>query len=212
MRARQPLWCVRRGLLHRLRLYSRTVRHVGSLVIFPGTWCAKIIVSLVSGNETHSRQCRFLRETKSWTRSWTTAFISHNAWTAVPPNNKIQLLWFSACNNTVVEEVKLHFWQDNCMTWWNARVRLRRLKSRLSSVSTQPVFLYVQRPLGESLQLGSGSALCTVNTQLEAINCSAAMINVLNFQYAPISMWMEVSPPVIQCINHGLSGICLFSC
>lgn len=53
MRPRQPLWCVRRGLSHRLWLYSRTVRHVGSLAMFLRTWCAKIIVSLVSGNETH---------------------------------------------------------------------------------------------------------------------------------------------------------------
>lgn len=83
---------------------------------------------------------------------------------------------------------------------------------RLSSVSTLPIFFHFQRPLGESLRLGSGSALCTVNTQLEAINCSAMMINALNFQYAPIWMWMEVPVPVIHRINHGLRDICLFSC
>lgn len=70
--------------------------------------------------------------------------------------------------------------KGNCMTWWNACACLRCFKSRLSSVSTLP-FLHFQRPLGESLQLECGSALCTVNTQLETINCSVVMINALNF-------------------------------
>lgn len=146
MRPRQPLWCVRPGVSHQLWLYSHTLHHVGSLLIFPGTWCAKMIVFFW--------ETRLIsNDVDSWgkLRAGQRRLISTIPGLLYPQtmrsnhsdSPRVSTQWWRKWNRISGMVIAWHDEMHACVSGaWS-----------LSSVSTLP------RPLGESLRLRCGSAL-----------------------------------------------------